>query len=127
MKTLLHAIYAAVTLLLTVAAAQAADSAAMQGARSVAEMLQRNNEAQLRSQYVREGRLDDVRKLDEARTQRVQARREQDFTRLNAELARNAGVDGPSIESRALVCEPEAIRTKKPGAHADRQAQISGY
>ena len=72
MKSKLNATLLATISLLMTSAVQAADDAAVQTAPSVAAMLQGKQEAQLREQYVREGRLDDVRKLDEAKAQRVQ-------------------------------------------------------
>ncbi len=103
-----------VALSLAAAGAQGADSVTVgSGASIVADMLQRKQEAELRAQFIREGRWEDVRKLDEAKAQRLQAQREQVYLRVNEELARSGNVEEPLTHVRALACDPDALQMKK--------------
>lgn len=91
--------------------ALAAGETNLPGARtsSVAEMLQRRQEHQLRQQLVKEGRLDEVRELDEAQVRRQQVQTKQSLTRLNSELAREGAIDA-TINGDGVVsyCPPAA-------------------
>src|SRR5258706_2780529 len=71
----------------------AAEDAPVSAAPGVAEMLQRRQESQLREQLVKEGRLDEVRRMDEEHLRRQQIQKKQAITRLNIELAREGKVE----------------------------------
>ena len=108
------AAFAAAVLMFVAPCAQAAPAGAtLTGASSVAEMLQRKQEAQMHEQLVRAGRWDDVQKLDDAQAQRLQAHRAQVYVRVNAELAHTGGVDGKQIDVRTLECDADELRLKK--------------
>ena len=57
------------------------------GARSVAELLQRREEARLHAQLQREGRTEELLDLDESIARRAQVRREQAAAQLNVQIA----------------------------------------
>lgn len=83
-------------------------------ATSVAEMLLRKQEAQLREQLANQGRWDAVRELDRAQAQRLEAQKKQTLTKINGELAASAPVDTPSIDSMGTLCTP--VRAGIPGS-----------
>jgi hypothetical protein len=114
MKPTITAMLVAFSLSLTVAGAQATDgTAGSSGASSVAEMLQRKQATELRAQFVREGRSEDIRKLDEASAQRLQAHRDGVYARINDQFAHKTGAQGQAIDARDIECDPDAIETKK--------------
>ena len=78
----------------------AADSRPPARTSSVAEMLQLKQEHQLRGQLVREGRWDEVRKLDEAQQRRQKMHTKQTLTKMNAEIARILAQ--PAVKERLL-------------------------
>jgi hypothetical protein len=125
MKPTITAILVAATLSLAAVGAQATDSMTRSaGAPSVAEMLQRKHATELRAQFVREGRSEDIRKLDEATAQRLLLQRNQAYVRVNDQLAHSAGVEGQPIDARAPECDPDTIthgtRSNKPGVNQVR-------
>ena len=73
--------------------ALAADDASVSAAPGVAEMLQRRQDSQLREQLVKEGRLDEIHRVDEEHLRRQQIQKKQAITRLNTELAREGKVE----------------------------------
>ena len=84
---------AAFVLSCTCEVALAADDASVSTAPGVAEMLQRRQESQLREQLVKEGRLDEVRRMDEEHLRRQQIQKKRAIIRLNTELAREGKVE----------------------------------
>jgi hypothetical protein len=114
MKPTFTAILVAVALSLAAAGAQGAGSTTGgSGASSVADMLQRKQESELRVQLVREGRSEEVRTLDEAKAQQLQTRREQVYLHVNAQLARGTSAEKwPLTDARALECEPDGRTVK---------------
>ena len=82
-------------------------------ASSVAEMLQRKQEHQLREQLAKEGRWDEVRQMDEEKLRRLQVQTKQTLTKLNAELAREGTVEtqvnGDGVMS---FCAPVRVPTR---------------
>jgi len=88
-------------------------------------MLQRRQESQLREQLAREGRWEEVKRMDEEQLRRQLIQKRQNITRLNAELAREGKVD-PTASGDGVVsfCGPEgpASRTK-----ADASATNTSY
>lgn len=111
-KTIKAAFFTAVLLCVAPCVQAAPDSVTVRSTSGVADMLQRKQETQLHEQLVREGRWDDVKKLDEARAQRTQAQRDQIYLRANAEIAHGSGTDGPQIDARATDCDPADLRIK---------------
>lgn len=104
MKSTLAAIFAAVALSLAAAAVQATESPA---ANSVAGMLQKKHDTQLRAQLVTENRLEEVRLLDVVTAQRAETQRGAAYDRANKQLAHAAGTDASPIDTRALECESD--------------------
>ncbi len=102
----------------------AADNLPAARTSSVAEMLQLKQEHQLREQLVREGRWDEVRRLDEAQQRRQKIHTKQTLTKMNAELARESTSDAPlSGDGDASFCAPgrtvtklDAMKTKQDSA-----------
>ena len=82
-------------LLFTAEAALAGTDAPVARTFSVAEMLQRKQEHQLREQLAKEGRWDEIRQMDEEQVRQQQVHTKQTLTRMNAELAREGAVDSP--------------------------------
>lgn len=122
MKPLLIAIS-----LLFAAQAQLAAADSLPAARtsSVAEMLQLKQEHQLREQLVREGRWDEVRKLDEEQLRRRRMSTRQTLTKMNAELARESVADTPAAGDVGLgFCAPVRAPAM-PDAMKNRQDSVS--
>ena len=111
-KSIKAAFFAAVLFCFAPGTQAAPDNVTVRGTSSVADMLQRKQETQMHEQLVREGRWDDVRKLDEAKAQRLQAQRDQVYLRVNAEMAHGGGNDGPKINARAIECDADELRIK---------------
>ena len=109
---------AAFALSCTCEAALAAGDAPASPAPDVAEMLQRRQENQLREQLVKEGRLDEVRRMDEEHLRRQQIQKKQAITRLNAELAREGKVESPvNGDGVVSICVTAPVAAKaKPDA-----------
>jgi hypothetical protein len=104
----------ATVLLVTAGPALAdADSPQIATTSSVAEMLQRRQENQLREQLTREGRWAEVRQMDEEKLRRQQVLAKQTLTRINAELAREGTVEtqvnGDGVSS---FCPPVRVPTR---------------
>lgn len=79
----------------------------------VAEMLQRRQQSQLREQLVKEGRWDEVRRMDEVQLRRQQDLKKQTITRLNAELAHEGVVDTPTNGDGVFtICGPQRSPAK---------------
>ena len=115
----------ALLLLSSMNAALAATDPPVTSPGGVAEMLQRRQESQLREQLAREGRWEDVKRMDEEQLRRQLIQKKQNITRLNAELAREGKVDPPvSGDGVVSLCGPEgpASRTK-----ADASATNTSY
>ena len=106
MKSTLIALFAAVALTLSLAAAavQATESPA---ASSVAGMLQKKHDAQVRAQLVTESRWEEIRQLDAVTAQRAGTQRAAVYDRANKQLAHATGADAPPIDARALECESD--------------------
>ena len=123
MKTLCFAIACLVSVVLT----NTASAQTPPGARtsSVAEMLQRKQEHQLRDQLVKEGRVEEVRELDDAQLQRQQVQTKQSLTKLNTELAREgtvtATVNGDGV---VTFCPPASAATRMESVK-NRPASVS--
>lgn len=99
-------LFAALSLGAAPAAAQVAGSSRDKvGASSVAGMQQRKHDASLRADYVREGRSDDIRKLDEASVRQLKAQRDQQYLKLNEDLTHGTAA-GPPVDVRAPDCVP---------------------
>jgi hypothetical protein len=114
MKPTITAILVALTLSLTIAGAHAIEgTTGSSGASSVAEMLQRKQATELRAQFVREGRADDIRKLDEATAQRLQVHRDGVYARMNDQLAHKTAVEGQAIDTHDTECDPDTLQGKK--------------
>jgi hypothetical protein len=112
MKPTLTALLVACTLTLGSAVAQAADSKARgKGASTVADMMQKKNDAKLRTQLVSEGRWTEIATLDEATAVRAQAQQDNRYVHANEQLVQRNGVDAP-IDARALDCDPDAIHVR---------------
>jgi len=109
----------AAVLSLIAAGAQAGDDGA--GAPSVADMLQRKHEHELRAELVAQGRWDEVRKLDEESTRRLRERQEQSYDKLNQQLLRSGNVDGP-VSAVVNACEPDSLRLHKLNSAASNPA-----
>lgn len=100
-------LFAALSLGAAPAAAQVAGSSRDKvGASSVAGMQQRKHDASLRADYVREGRSDDIRKLDEASVRQLKAQRDQQYLKLNEDLTHGTGAAAPPADVRAPDCVP---------------------
>ena len=76
----------------------------------VAEMLQRRQENLLREQLVKEGRMDEVRKIDEERSRQQQERQQRLVSQMNDNLARSTKSDVPGIAALLDACEKETPR-----------------
>ena len=92
---------------------------------SVAEMLQRKQEHQMRDQLLKEGRVDEVRELDEAQLRRQQLQTKRSLTKLNSELAREttvtATVNGDGV---VTFCPPASAVTRMESVK-NRPASVS--
>jgi hypothetical protein len=109
--------------LMTVASTAQSDETipGMKGAPNVAEMLQRRQETQLREQLVKEGRWDEVRKMDEEQIRRQRERQQQVVTQMNEELSRGVEMDAPATASLVDACDKESLRMRQmKSAHADK-------
>jgi hypothetical protein len=113
MKPTLAAVLFAAALSLPAAAAHAIDSkAAGSGASSVADMQLRMQDTKLRAQLVREGRWEEIRKMDEVTAQRLQAQHDHRYVQTNEQLAHTAGPEGQIIDARAMDCDPDAMHVR---------------
>ena len=104
MKSTFAALFAAVALSLAAAAVQATESPA---ASSVAGMLQKKHDTQLRAQLVTESRWEEIRLLDVQTAQRAETQRGAVYDRANKQLAHAAGTDATPLDTRALECEAD--------------------
>ena len=95
-----------------------ADSAPAPGASSVAEMLQRKQEHQLREQLAKEGRWEEIRQMDEEQAQHQQIQKGQALNKVNEALARKDGAD-TAAGGAGNLCDPNYtaanLRGKNPG------------
>ena len=116
MRTLVVALVLSCTFEVALAAEEDAPASATPG---VAEMLQRRQETQLREQLAKEGRWDEVRRMDEEQLRRQQIQKKQTITRLNAELAREGSVDTPTNGDGVFtICGPLLSPARADAARA---------
>ena len=93
---------------------------------SVAEMLQRKHEHQLREQLAKEGRWDEIRQMDEEQLRRQQVQTKQTLTKLNADLAREGTVDtAVNGDGVTTFCPPARVPTRLE-AQKTKQSTVSG-
>ena len=93
---------------------------------SVAEMMQRKQENQLREQLAKVGRWDEIRQMDEEQLRRQQVQTKQTLTRLNVELAREGTVDtAVNGDGVASFCAPVRVPTRLEAQKA-KQVMSSG-
>ncbi|MDB5808053.1 MAG: hypothetical protein JWN94_175 [Betaproteobacteria bacterium] len=109
MKSTLATLTALLALTFTIPA-QATDE--ISGANSVAGMLQRKHDSELRSNLVAENRWQEIRQLDAATNQTVHAQTAGVLERFNKQLARDTGVAGAPIDARALECEADVTHVR---------------
>jgi hypothetical protein len=97
MKTTIQLLLIAAALAMASASGIAATEAvgANNGATSVAEMMQRKQDHQLRAQLVTEGRGNEVWQLDEDNARRMREKTEDRYTTVNKVLSRSSNVEGP--------------------------------
>jgi hypothetical protein len=95
MKTTIHLMLIAAALVMAPASGMAEAAGANNGATSVAEMMQRKQDHQLRAQLVTEGRGNEVWQLDEDNARRMRDEKESRYTTLNRVLSRSSNVEGP--------------------------------
>jgi hypothetical protein len=110
-KTTIQSILVAAVLLTASAPglAATAEPAAAHGATSVAEMLQRKHEHQLRTQLVAEGRLEEVRQLDAQHATRVQDERENRYSKVNETLGHGSNAKGRGEGQMLNQCDPAKL------------------
>ena len=97
------------------------------GTGSVADMLQKKQEQQVRAQLVNEGRWDEVRELDAAQLRRQQAQAKQTLSRMNTELAREGSVDTPvNGDGVTSFCAPGAAPGKLPATRIKPESVSTG-
>jgi len=119
---------AALLLLATPAARSDDTTPKPQRAHSVAEMLQLRQENQLRDQLLKEGRIDEVRKLDEANAQRAQERQGKAVAQLNEDLARGSNSASQPHSALVEMCDRETLRMRlNSGDGATASAAPSAY
>ena len=113
MEANVRTLIGALALVCSMQPALAATDAPASAAPDVAEMLQRRHESQLRDQLAKEGRWDEVRRMDEEQLRRHQVSKKQTITRLNAELARDGSVDTPvNGDGVFSICAPVRVPAK---------------
>ena len=113
MKTRLVAILvAAVFLALASTALADGNSSGVKASSSVAEMLQKRQESQLREQLVKEARWDEVRKLDEAQARRQQERQQKIVAQMNGQLAASAKGDLTTTSNVGEPCDKETLKVR---------------
>lgn len=125
----MRAILIAAALLLAASGVQAGeDSPPTTGAPSVADMLQRKQEHQLREQLAREGRWDEIKKMDEDKARRLHEQLEKAYLKVNQQLSRSGNVDGP-VSTINNACEADSLGMKKmqPAKQGNNAAGSSGY
>ena len=108
MKTTIRLLLAAAVLAATSAAALAAAEGITDnnGATSVAEMMHRKHERQLRALLVSEGRADEVRQLDEDNATQMREEQENRYNKANAALARGGNADVQAQDPLLNGCDP---------------------
>jgi hypothetical protein len=79
---------------------------------SVAGMLQRKHDAELRTNLVAEGRWEEIRQLDEATLHSASAQRTSTLDRINKQLARDTGASGAPINEHALDCDADVTHVR---------------
>ena len=95
-------------------------------ASSVAEMLQKKQESRLRDQFVKEGRWDDVRTLEEAQARRERERQQKIVAQVNDDLARSARAETPATNALLDACDKETLRMRQmKSANVDKTAAES--
>ncbi|MEO7729135.1 MAG: hypothetical protein ABIS45_17935 [Burkholderiales bacterium] len=77
---------------ITASAAHAIQATHAGGASTVVGMQQRKRDIELRARLTRDGRWEEIRKLDEHSAQRLQSARQQRYVQVNAELARGTAI-----------------------------------
>ena len=119
MRANLRTFLFALALSCSIEAALAAEDPPIEAAPGVAEMLQRRQESQLREQLAKEGRWDEVRRMDEEQVRRQQIQKKQTIIKLNAELAREGSVDTPtSGDGVFTICGPLRSPARADAARA---------
>ena len=74
---------------------------------------------ELREQLAKEGRWDEVRRMDEEQVRRQQIQKKQTIIKLNAELAREGSVDTPtSGDGVFTICGPLRSPARADAARA---------
>lgn len=119
---------AAALLLAASGALAGGDNMSAPGAPSVAEMLQRKQEHQLRGQLAKEGRWDEIRQMDQDQARRLHEQQEKIYMKENGRLSRSGTVEGP-VSSKVYACEADGLRVQqlKPAIQGNNAAGSSGY
>src|SRR5438270_376840 len=112
MKPIIATIAAALTLTFAIAAQATEAAGASSSAGSVAGMLQRKHDAELRANLVAESRWEEVRQLDEATLHTANAQRTSTLDRINKQLARDTGASGAPINEHALDCDADVAHVR---------------
>lgn len=114
MKATIPAILVAAALVMASAPAMAAaeKAAANDGATSVAEMMQRMQERQLRARLVKEGRWAQVRELDEDIAKRMREKQDAQYAKVNEDLDRNGNVEGAGQGALLNECGPDELHPR---------------
>lgn len=79
----------------------------------VTEMLQSRQESRLREQLVKEGRWDEVRKMDEEQARRQQERQQKIVAQINEKLSRSAKTDSSATALIGDACDRESLRMRQ--------------
>ncbi len=111
----------------TAIAATGIDGAPVAHSTSVTEMLQNRQEHQLRARLIKEGRLDEVRRLDEEQLRRQQRHTGQTLDRINAGLAHEDAVsETVNRDGIVLFCAPEKAPVSKIKSDLDPNDPAAG-
>ena len=112
MKVMVLSILVAAALVTASASGMAAaeGAAASNGATSVAEMMQRKQDRQLRAQLVTEGRSNKVRQMDESDAIHMREKQEYRYAKVNEVLGRTGNVGGPDRGPLLDECDPVKLR-----------------
>lgn len=86
------------------------------GSRSVAEMLQRRQDSQLREQLLKEGRVDEARRLDAEMARRDQESTYDTVAQLNQNLSRAARTEASTTTLGVDSCDRETLRLRQSRA-----------
>jgi hypothetical protein len=80
---------------------------------SVAEMLQRKQQSQLRDQLVKEGRWDEVRQMDEEQARLLHERQQKVVAHMNEDLSRAVKFDVTPTSAVVDACDKETLRMRE--------------